>query len=97
MLLSIAISGMAAGVTSVLPVDHFMKCCEMSHIGEPHPVGTRCSDQKSRYACYVACQKLCGDPDSINGKKCRQMCNIRWAGDNGWNSYKWNADNGGNG
>ncbi|MBS1722721.1 MAG: hypothetical protein JSS66_06900 [Armatimonadetes bacterium] len=51
-------------------VDLWMKCCERN------PVGKRCSDSKNKAECYMACQNGCGDPDSINGKKCRQQCDI---------------------
>lgn len=51
----------------------WMNCCQRQE------VGMRCSDAKSRNACYYTCQVGCGYADSINGKKCRQFCDIRWA------------------
>lgn len=48
----------------------WMACCQRG------PKGKRCSDAHTKADCYLACQSLCGDPDSINGRKCRQSCDL---------------------
>jgi hypothetical protein len=48
----------------------WMSCCERL------PKGEKCSDSNTRAECYKSCQKGCGDKDDINGKKCRQFCDI---------------------
>jgi hypothetical protein len=56
-----------------VPEQYWMRCCQ-----DRNPKGKRCSDAANKAQCYRACQMGCGDPDSINGKKCRQQCDLNF-------------------
>jgi hypothetical protein len=74
--LVIAIAAIVIGVAIAIPSSptptkqSWMSCCERL------PKGAKCSDAETRAECYRACQAGCGDKDDINGKKCRQFCDI---------------------
>lgn len=64
---------------NVMPPDddpvQWMRCCERKGNYSVPP----CSSTTTKEQCYKSCQVKCGDPDSINGKKCRQFCNINFS------------------
>ena len=65
MMMGFLVTSIAMPIQSVVS---YLKCCQ------DQPKGARCSDAKFKAACYRACQKGCGDPDGLPGKKCRLDC-----------------------